>query len=411
MEFLEFTEERDASVTAEFVKAEVLANVSFAISAKDPALRVTKPIADYYSLHRNLRLDFINGKPKKAVEHLVSVIRPATLKALIESKLERDKSELKKDFLEFVTYLEEMAIIHDEHCHVAEQKTTGDSGMKNNGKGNDAGSRSSGHNAGVSSHGGASNKASDRDRTKSGHGRSSESTGTGKQSAREPPPCFNTKKCVGEKHYLSDCPHFGKDEAMALLSEYKKKRDADKKKANFKTLGNNGATTENGDGQTAYLTAENLGVKVTVLADTGSDFSAIQRRAVEDARKRGFPLKVDVLPERIILNKAIRGESDKQKCSATEMLMSAVTITTPSGPLGMRGVRQIIVEEDMDHPLIGRPVLDEMGFVTSQHLDSAGQIPPARLQPHWRGAIGDEQAAFERPVKASTHAGGHSRVY
>jgi hypothetical protein len=46
-----------------------------------------------------------------------------------------------------------------------------------------------------------------------------------------------------------------------------------------------------------------------------------------------------------------------------------VTITTPSGPLCMRGVRQIIVEEDMDHPLIGRPVLDEMGFVASQHLD------------------------------------------
>jgi hypothetical protein len=60
-------------------------------------LRVMKAVADYYSLHRNLRLDFINGKPKKAVEHLVSVIRPATLKALIESKLEMDKSELKKD--------------------------------------------------------------------------------------------------------------------------------------------------------------------------------------------------------------------------------------------------------------------------------------------------------------------------
>jgi hypothetical protein len=53
-----------------------------------------------------------------------------------------------------------------------------------------------------------------------------------------------------------------------------------------------------------------------------------------------------------------------------EMLKSAVTITTPSGPLCMRGMRQIIVEEDMDHPLIGRPVLNEMGFVASQHLDS-----------------------------------------
>jgi hypothetical protein len=147
MEFLESTQERDASVTAEFVKAEVLAKVTFSISEKDPALRVMKAVADYNSLHRNLRLDFINGKPKKPVEHQVSVIRPATLKALIESKVEMDKSELKKDFLEFVKYLEEMAIIHNEHCHVVEQSKTGDSGTKNNGKGNDTGIRSSGHNA------------------------------------------------------------------------------------------------------------------------------------------------------------------------------------------------------------------------------------------------------------------------
>jgi hypothetical protein len=97
-----------------------MAKVTFAMSENDPALRVMKAVADYYSLHRNLRLAFINGKPKKAVEHLVSVIKPATLKALIKSKLEMDKSELKKDFLDFVTYLEEVAIIHDEHCHVVE---------------------------------------------------------------------------------------------------------------------------------------------------------------------------------------------------------------------------------------------------------------------------------------------------
>jgi hypothetical protein len=210
MEFLASTQKRDASVTAEFVKAEVLAKVTSAMSEKDPVLRVMKAVADYYSLHRNLRLDFTNRKRKKAVEHLVSVIRPTTNKALIESKLEMDKSELKKDFLELVEYLEEMAIIHDEHCHVVEQKKTGDSGTMNNGKGNDAGSRSSGHNAGGSSHGGASNEASDRDRMKSIHERSSESTSTGKQSAREPPPCLNTKKSAGEKHYLYDCPHTGK---------------------------------------------------------------------------------------------------------------------------------------------------------------------------------------------------------
>jgi hypothetical protein len=54
---------------------------------------------------------------------------------------------------------------------------------------------------------------------------------------------------------------------------------------------------------------------------------------VEDARKGGFPRIVEVLLEPIILDMVIRGEVDKQKCSETEMLKSAVTITTPSGPL------------------------------------------------------------------------------
>jgi hypothetical protein len=110
-----------------------------------------------------MRLEFINGKPKRAVENFVSVVKPATLKALMESKLEIDMSELKKDFLEFVDYLKKMAIIHDDHCHVVKHKKTGDSGMKITGKSSDAGSRSSRHNCGGSSHGGASNKASDRD--------------------------------------------------------------------------------------------------------------------------------------------------------------------------------------------------------------------------------------------------------
>jgi hypothetical protein len=65
IEYLESTQERSASVTADCVKAEVLAEVSFAMSEKDPALRVKRAVADYYSLRRSLRLDFINGKPKK----------------------------------------------------------------------------------------------------------------------------------------------------------------------------------------------------------------------------------------------------------------------------------------------------------------------------------------------------------
>jgi hypothetical protein len=61
-----------------------------------------------------------------------------------------------------------------------------------------------------------------------------------------------------------------------MLAEYKKRIDADKKKANFKTLGRNGSTEDNRDGQIAVLTVGIIGFKVTVLVETGSVYYTAQ---------------------------------------------------------------------------------------------------------------------------------------
>jgi hypothetical protein len=73
-----------------------------------------------------------------------------------------DKSDLKKNFLVFVAYLETMAIIHDEHGYVVDHAKTGVTGTKNTGKNSDAGGRGSGYNPGGSSSAVGSNKKSDR---------------------------------------------------------------------------------------------------------------------------------------------------------------------------------------------------------------------------------------------------------
>jgi hypothetical protein len=86
-----------------------------------------------------------------------------------------------------------------------------------------------------------------------------------------------------------------------LPAKYKKKRNAGKKEENIQTICNKGPAADSRDGQITYLMAENLRFKVAVLADSGSDYSAISRSAVEYARKHGFPLKVEVLPEPILL--------------------------------------------------------------------------------------------------------------
>jgi exosome complex RNA-binding protein Csl4 len=72
MKILEPAQDSDASATADIVKAEVLAKVSYAVSRKDSALRVIKAVAKYHSLHTNLKLDYTSGKAKTAVEHQVS---------------------------------------------------------------------------------------------------------------------------------------------------------------------------------------------------------------------------------------------------------------------------------------------------------------------------------------------------
>jgi hypothetical protein len=59
------------------------------------------------------------------------VIKPASFKM---GKLQMDKLYHKKDFGDFVAYLKEMAIIHDEYRLVVDQMKTGDSGTQITGK-------------------------------------------------------------------------------------------------------------------------------------------------------------------------------------------------------------------------------------------------------------------------------------
>jgi hypothetical protein len=131
-----------------------------------------------------------------------------------------------------------------------------------------------------SASGGDSSKTFNRDQTKTGNGNSSDSSGTGRSlcgSLR----LFLTQS-AGGSIFLSDCLHTSKKKVIIMLAEYKKERDADKKKSNLSTLRSNCAMADTRDGQISYLTSENLVVMVTVLADTGSGYSAIPRSAVMD---------------------------------------------------------------------------------------------------------------------------------
>jgi hypothetical protein len=78
MEYIEYTQERTISITAESFKVAVLKKVSVTVSEKGPALRVTKAVADYYYLHIGDPIRYFVTRAKTSKTSQFAVIRRST---------------------------------------------------------------------------------------------------------------------------------------------------------------------------------------------------------------------------------------------------------------------------------------------------------------------------------------------
>jgi hypothetical protein len=210
--YLKSTQTKDSTMTVDDRKNEVRNKAVFHMAENDPALRVTKEIGEYLTLYRNLKLDLVKNKPKRAVEHIVSVIKPTTLKSIVESDLELDKSDLKKDFFKFIEYFEAIAIVHDRHGRPDTTKNGGGNAAYENGSMNS--SRSSGRGKSSGGNGNKHKKLDNSDTSKvsDNGGKANRST------EHQAPTCLNVKKCPGKRHYVSDCPNTKEAEAAELLA-------------------------------------------------------------------------------------------------------------------------------------------------------------------------------------------------
>jgi hypothetical protein len=160
--------------------------------------------------------------------------------------------------------------------------------VMNNCKSSDAGSRSSAHNSGGRAYGGASNKASGRDPTKSGHGRSSVSNGTGsiRPGSRG---LTSTRKSVGARS--TTCPTVLTLEKTKLLPCFLS--TSRRKTSKLWATTERRLTTEMARPR---ISRQNFSESRSPYWKTQSQTTQLLRRAVEDARKRGLPLKFEVLP-------------------------------------------------------------------------------------------------------------------
>ena len=115
------------------------------------------------------------------------------------------------------------------------------------------------------------------------------------------------------------------------------------------------------------------------LGDSGADESAIPRELLQDGNvqyQRSYeklykPLKVrTVTPDHPCLTAVGRGKFN-------------ITISLPCGPLRLRKVPFLVVEDKMDEVILGRPLLKSLGFDLDEHLEKVRrQLGSTSLDPN-----------------------------
>lgn len=109
-------------------------------------------------------------------------------------------------------------------------------------------------------------------------------------------------------------------------------------------------------------------VLAIALGDIGADYSAVPRRLVQKLVKFGSEIPESVLDSPLKLSVAVRLPKNDPIIATSKVFLS-IRLKLPCGPLCLRRVEFIVVENDMEEILLGRPLLKCLGFDLGRHLE------------------------------------------
>lgn len=185
-------------------------------------------------------------------------------------------------------------------------------------------------------------------------------------------PCLNKEECDGI-HRIKDCPKTSEKKKKELLDAYWKERKAAKAVRN--TEGTSGYEHPDADSG-RYRVKIDDAVDAVALGDSGSDFSAITTKILKQMILANPKLKPETLAKPMELQTAINGSAKNQiRFTASQSVSTSITLLMPDSelPVRVRGVDFIVVDQDMDEVLLGRPFLKAIGFNLRTHLEEVGQ--------------------------------------
>lgn len=297
--------------------------------------------------------DFESKQAKLSVEHVLNILPNATLRKRMALNLRLRKDELEEDFRKFVQECGTEAEAIERHEVVKKIEDPASSfewskprlGDQNVGRTILRGKK-------MQKKSGEKADAKKRDASKKADGSSSKRD-------RDLPDCLH-QKCKG-KHFINDCPVATEDEKKKLKKEY---HDAKRARLENQKKSKGGVrAVVSGDPDNTSLFAASFcsgAVEVDVMADQGSDMSAIPKDILEAIMKADPSVHVEKLDKAFLFETAV---SDAEPLRCTRRVELDVELRIRHGEkLILRGVKWLVPDNNIAHVYLGRHVLRALGL-------------------------------------------------
>jgi hypothetical protein len=186
-----------------------------------------------------------------------------------------------------------------------------------------------------------------------------------------------TLKCLNERckgsHRIRECPMTSEEDKEKLLADYRSKRDTEPEKKRPKLAAVRACRSQVGTADATkgrYKVRLAEGVEVVALGDYGADYSALPKDILQRLTKAGYNVVIYRLPKPIKLTACIKSTAAGDiEITADSMVRVNIVISLPCGPLRLRRVEFLVVDQEMDEVLLGRPLLAALGFDLTSHLE------------------------------------------
>lgn len=182
-------------------------------------------------------------------------------------------------------------------------------------------------------------------------------------------PCLNPK-CTGI-HKIRDCPTSSDDLKKTLLEEY----HAAKRSAAKSVLGEQIDKVADADEGRIQVILENK-IDVIALGDYGSCFTAMPLSLAKKVCHNVPAVALEETTSPVRFSLAIKNTDVMQEeLVATSTLKLDIMIILPGSniPVRIRGVKFLVVDQEMDEVLLGRSLLRSLGFDLKKHLESVAR--------------------------------------